>query len=136
MTSENLAEAPWVLNPAFRVQGTELVNQAEGVRLTLTPPLRELWERRDAAPAVRLTEEAEEALRKIRLIVPPGVSVAAIDGLARGAKATLSLPSGTKAGAAVWGLIGAPLDMGGPPGPRPSMRASTGTSSARWTSGT
>ncbi|WP_327586781.1 arginase family protein [Nonomuraea sp. NBC_00507] len=119
MTSERLAEAPWVLNPAFRVQGSELVNQAEGTRLTLTAPLRELWERRDAAPAVHLTQQAEEALRKVRLIVPPGASAAAIDGLARAAKTTLSLPSGAKAGAAVWGLIGAPLDLGGPPGPRP-----------------
>ncbi|MFC4114341.1 arginase family protein [Nonomuraea zeae] len=119
MTSENLAGASWVLNPAFRVQGAELVNQAEGVRLALTPPLRELWERRDVAPAVQLTEEAEEALRKVRLIVPPDASAAATGGLARRAEAPLSLPPGAKAGAAVWGLIGAPLDMGGPPGPRP-----------------
>ncbi|NUS08472.1 MAG: hypothetical protein HOV97_38605, partial [Nonomuraea sp.] len=50
MTSERPAGAPWALNPAFRIQGGELVNDAEGVRLTLTAPLRELWDRRDALP--------------------------------------------------------------------------------------
>ncbi|MGW4801765.1 arginase family protein [Nonomuraea sp. NPDC004297] len=122
MTSVDQSGAPWVLNPAFRIQGGDLVNEAEGTRLTLTPPLRELWElgeRRDGAPAVRLTEEAEKALRRIRLIVPPDASAAATGGLARTAGTPLSLPAGTRAAAAVWGLIGAPVDLGGPPGPRP-----------------
>ncbi|QYC39032.1 Proclavaminate amidinohydrolase [Nonomuraea coxensis DSM 45129] len=116
MTGENPAGAPWVLNPAFLVQGGELVNPAEGVRLALTPPLRELWEGRDG---VRITEEAEDVLRRVRLIVPPAASSAATGGLARPAATPLSLPAGARAGAAVWGLIGAPLDLGGPPGPRP-----------------
>lgn len=112
------AEAPWVLNPAFHLEGTELVNPVEGTRLVLTPSLRALWEG-DAPASVHLTEAAERALRQIRLIVPPAAAAAAGSGLARRAEPAVVLPAGAGAAAAPWGLIGAPVDLGGPPGPRP-----------------
>ncbi|NUO96594.1 MAG: hypothetical protein HOW59_01540, partial [Nonomuraea sp.] len=44
---------------------------------------------------------------------------AAGGGLARPSGTPLSLPAGGQADAAVWGVVGAPVDLGGPPGPRP-----------------
>ncbi|MGW2215155.1 arginase family protein [Nonomuraea sp. NPDC001684] len=119
MTSDTPAATPWALNPAFRIEGAELVNDTEGVRLALTEPLRELWNGRATLPAVRLTPQAEQALRRVRLIVPMGAAAAAGGGLARVAVTPLALPAGKRANAAAWGVIGAPVDLGGPPGPRP-----------------
>lgn len=118
MTSDDVVVRQWVHNPAFDVRGNELVNDAEGTRLTLTPPLRQMWDT-DAPSQVRLTKDAERELRRLRVIVPPRASAAAASGLASSAADSPTLPLGRWATAPPWGLIGAAVDMGGPPGTRP-----------------
>lgn len=108
---------PWTANPAFRVDDGFLVNLIEGTQLELTGPLRR-WVNA-GWPIDALSREAHAALSRHRVIVPASIAVRSAEGLAVRVTTRAERDGGQDSSRPPWGLLGAPVDLGGPGPLRP-----------------